>query len=465
MKKLLSLLLSLLLVLSLAGCTETKQPTEQEEPDLEVIEPEESEETVEESQSVEAKWAENVPPVRFEPDWTVETSSETYLRELTDPKYQGRVTGSAGNRAAADWIESQFVQMGLQKLPKLGSYRQSYMDQVFEILPGYAAIVDADGSETELELGVDWVFKASYEDVDLTLPLSADLTDCEAGKAFLDGNLTQQNPHEPLKYIEVSTKDVAWGTGFFNKKDSASRIYVTPEVYEQLTQEGVKLHLRLPLTAQEGEVDNVVAYLPGEDSSHAVLISAHFDGSGKSGDTLMPSAYDNASGTATMLQTAQWLSKAEKLPCDVIFAAFNGEEIGLHGSQYFSRWINNQYEQLLVVNIDCVGWKDQPMLVFGETDQAYLRDDLAGGMGIPYKAKFLNSDHISFESSGGNKLSVCLSQGSWQFDEYVNTTLHSTYDGTDNLDPSMIDELAKKLCAWVIERGGNTLTKSYPVIW
>ena len=55
MKKLLSLLLSLLLVLSLAGCTETKQPTEQEEPDLEVIEPEESEETVEESQSVEAK--------------------------------------------------------------------------------------------------------------------------------------------------------------------------------------------------------------------------------------------------------------------------------------------------------------------------------------------------------------------------------------------------------------------------
>lgn len=464
MKKLLSLLLSLLLVLSLAGCTETKQPTEQEEPDLEVIEPEESEETVEESQSVEAKWAENVPPVRFEPDWTVETSSETYLRELTDPKYQGRVTGSAGNRAAADWIESQFVQMGLQKLPKLGSYRQSYMDQVFEILPGYAAIVDADGSETELELGVDWVFKASYEDVDLTLPLSADLTDCEAGKAFLDGNLTQQNPHEPLKYIEVSTKDVAWGTGFFNKKDSASRIYVTPEVYEQLTQEGVKLHLRLPLTAQEGEVDNVVAYLPGEDSSHAVLICANFDGCGQLGDIVMPSAYNNASGVAAMLQTAQWLSKAEKLPCDVIFAAFNGEGNGWHGSQQFSYAIHKTYEQLLVLNIKCIAWSNSPLMIFAENDYANLRGDLAGGMGFQYKEQSVASDQISFTNKE-TMMPVTISQEAWQTDELARSALYGTYDVADNLDPSMIDELAKKLCAWVIERGGNTLTKSYPVIW
>mgnify|MGYP005794597697 CR=1 FL=1 len=199
MKRILALCLSLLL---LSGCMaaqtltpqsqqseETRQNEEQTE---EKTQQETSEETVssedeekQPDQPVEEEapltWVTDLPEVSFVPDWTVESSSEEFLMELSDPKYQGRVAGSTGNRTAADYIEEQFVRLGLQQLPELESYRQSFYCPVFEVMPGEAWIVSADGTQTPLTLGKDWVFRASYEEVDLTLPLSENISDCEAG--------------------------------------------------------------------------------------------------------------------------------------------------------------------------------------------------------------------------------------------------------------------------------------------
>jgi hypothetical protein len=57
-------------------------------------------------------------------------------------------------------------------------------------------------------------------------------------------------------------------------------------------------------------------------------------------DTVHPGADDNASGTAGVLELAQWMAAMKKegtlkLTRDVIFAAWSGEEIGLLGSNHF----------------------------------------------------------------------------------------------------------------------------------
>lgn len=459
MKRLTALLLCLLLSVSLAACSQ--QPTAIELPETpsppEVTPPE----TESDEDYVPLRWAQNVDPVFFAPEWTVDTSSFFFLKELTDPKYQGRSTGSTGNRAAADWIESQYIHWGIQPLPDLKGYCHSYPDQIFEILPGYASVIASDGTERILEMGVDWVFEPSFVEVDLTLPLSADLADCEAGKAFLDAELAEQN--YPAKYIEIYAGAVDEGMGYDNPRYSASRITVTQEVYQELTADGAKLHLQLPAAASDGMADNVIGYLPGKDNTQAVLISAHFDGSGQCGK-LLPSAYDNGSGTAAMLQTASWLSGAEDLPCDVIFAAFNGEENGKDGSSFFSSWLKPRYEQIKVINIDCVGWADAPMHIYTEEDQTAFANELAGGLEIQYKLQYYNSDQANFKAY--NMSAVVITQEICMEDDHVPAVMHSTNDVIDNLDTDAIDELAKKLCAWVVERGGNTIAgTAYRVIW
>ena len=120
--------------------------------------------------------------------------------------------------------------------------------------------MSADGTQTPLTLGKDWVFRASYEAVDLTLPLSENFSDCEAGRAFLDANVTQQDT--PRQYIDVISGDVAKGIAYFNPKDYASRIMVTEEVYAKLKQDGAKLHLKLPATAQRGKQTMSLVFSP-----------------------------------------------------------------------------------------------------------------------------------------------------------------------------------------------------------
>lgn len=477
MKRILALCLSLLL---LSGCTAAQTPKQQsqqpettqqneeqtEEQTSEKMQQETSEETVssedEEKQSEQSEaeeapliWVTDLPKVSFVPDWTVESSSEEFLLELSDPKYQGRVAGSAGNRAAADYIKEQFVRLGLQQLPELGSYRQSFYSPVFEVMPGEAWIMSADGTQTPLTLGKDWVFRASYEEVDLTLPLSENISDCEADRAFLDAKVIQQDI--PRQYIDVISGDVAKGIAYFNPKDYASRIMVTEEIYAKLKQDGAKLHLKLPAAAQWGEADNVVGFFPGEDSTKAVVLGAHFDGVGQCG-SVMPGAYDNASGVATLIQTAAWLSKADSLPCNVIVVAFNTEEIDLNGSKSFANVLADQYEQMLMINIDCVGWKGEPSAVFGGMEEATLRNELAGGMGIPFKNEIYTGDQISFRER--EIPAVTISQEGWNKKECI----HSTRDTAENLDPEQMDKLAKDLSAWVIERGSDAQER-YPIFW
>lgn len=78
-----------------------------------------------------------------------------------------------------------------------------------------------------------------------------------------------------------------------------------------------------------GNRRNVVARL-GTDS-RTIVAGAHYDGQGPG----FPSASDNAAGTAVLLEVARDLSTA-KLPVSLVMVAFDDEEQGLNGSQYFA---------------------------------------------------------------------------------------------------------------------------------
>ena len=87
-----------------------------------------------------------------------------------------------------------------------------------------------------------------------------------------------------------------------------------------------------------------------EPAEQAVLVGAHIDHLGRgTGGSLAKNeernmvhvgADDNASGVAAMLEVAEYLADLKRkgkldMKRDVIFAAWSGEELGLHGSQHF----------------------------------------------------------------------------------------------------------------------------------
>ncbi|MCE9595775.1 MAG: M28 family peptidase [Planctomycetes bacterium] len=115
---------------------------------------------------------------------------------------------------------------------------------------------------------------------------------------------------------------------------------------------------------KKGAAFNVLARLKGKTSARCIVVGAHYDHLGMGGpESKAPGVHaihngadDNASGTAAILEIARLLSQRETLECDVVFAAWSGEELGLLGSRH---WIEQPTVPLASVaanvNLDMVG--------------------------------------------------------------------------------------------------------------
>ncbi|MEO8276714.1 MAG: M28 family metallopeptidase [Thermoanaerobaculia bacterium] len=109
------------------------------------------------------------------------------------------------------------------------------------------------------------------------------------------------------------------------------------------------------------ESPNVVAVLQGSDPvlrAETVVVSAHLDhiGVGRAiqGDRIYNGFYDNALGSAILLETARVLALAPERPRrSVIFLLVTGEERGLLGSDYFAHHPTVSADKLIAdVNVD-----------------------------------------------------------------------------------------------------------------
>jgi acetylornithine deacetylase/succinyl-diaminopimelate desuccinylase-like protein len=121
---------------------------------------------------------------------------------------------------------------------------------------------------------------------------------------------------------------------------SMANARVRDYIVEQLSSTGLKTEVQKSASTtpwdiggapySAGTIQNVVARLPGTNSTGALVLMAHYDsvatGSGAS---------DNASGVATLLETLRALRRGSSLRNDMIFAFTDGEEDGGLGAQAF----------------------------------------------------------------------------------------------------------------------------------
>lgn len=98
------------------------------------------------------------------------------------------------------------------------------------------------------------------------------------------------------------------------------------------------------------ESGNLVAYMPGEDHEHALILGAHIDSPNS------PGALDNGSGSAILLEILRYLNDSETIPpTDLVFVWFGSEEIGLYGSFHFASTRQELLDRTLaVITFDCL---------------------------------------------------------------------------------------------------------------
>ena len=199
-------------------------------------------------------------------------------------------------------------------------------------------------------------------------------------------------------------------------------IYALAAANKPVPQMDLKMSLQLSHKRVLSDVssNNVVGMIEGSDprlKHEVVVFSAHLDHLGqvkeKSGDNIFNGAMDNASGVATLIETARLFSQSATRPKrSVLFIALTAEEKGLLGSDYFA--INPTVPAgAMVANVNL----DMPVLTFDFKDVVAFGADhssLKGSvnravdkMGLalipdpwPALGVFTRSDHYMFVKQG-----------------------------------------------------------------
>lgn len=108
---------------------------------------------------------------------------------------------------------------------------------------------------------------------------------------------------------------------------------------------------------------NVIGYIDN-GAAQTVVIGAHYDHLGmggegslyREGEAVHNGADDNASGVAVMLDLAYELKMSDKKGNNYLFMAFSGEEMGLLGSNYFTKNSTIALDSITyMINMDMVG--------------------------------------------------------------------------------------------------------------
>lgn len=140
---------------------------------------------------------------------------------------------------------------------------------------------------------------------------------------------------------------------------------------------------------------NIVGFVAGSSSRKLIVITAHYDHVGvgnpnASGDSIYNGADDNASGTATLLELAKYFKK-HRPAHPMIFAALDGEEMGLQGAKALVKDFPFPLEDIVLdINMDMISRNEKGELYASGT---YYNPDLKpileeAAKGSPIKLMF-----------------------------------------------------------------------------
>lgn len=241
----------------------------------------------------------------------------------------------------------------------------------------------------------------------------------------------------------------------------------------------VTAKIRTDLVKVYTKTENVVGILPGtEKPDEYIIIGAHYDhlGHGEGGTTL-PSeeleklpmnerihngADDNASGTAGLLELAEYFGFSQANKRTLVFIAFGAEELGVLGSlHYVKNPVVPLDNTVAMINMDMIGRVQNKVITLQGIGTAAEWPEIldAAGEGSPLTLKRFDdgvggSDYTSFYTAGIPVLN---------FFSGVHVDYHRPTDTADKInaeDAVEVLEVAKNIILKMDDYGSLTFQKT-----
>lgn len=109
--------------------------------------------------------------------------------------------------------------------------------------------------------------------------------------------------------------------------------------FKPVSMPGLSVVISTQVNTRRVKVRNVVAMIEGENPNEFVVVGAHIDHMGMEAGKVWNGADDNASGTVGVIMIAKAVAATGVKPKkSILFCAWTGEEKGLLGSEYFTRF-------------------------------------------------------------------------------------------------------------------------------
>lgn len=179
-----------------------------------------------------------------------------------------------------------------------------------------------------------------------------------------------------------------------------------------------------------GRVENVVATLPGRDSTGRVFLAAHYDTTFGA-----PGASDDKAAVAAILETARALRSGERLRNDVVLLLTDGEEPGLLGAESFVEQHPYGAEGGVVLNWEATGNSGPSVLFETSGGNAELIEEFAASAPHPvgeaataelYELSSQNTDFTVLKEEGFAGLNFAFIDGRAYY--------HNPRDTIENFD-------------------------------
>ncbi len=329
---------------------------------------------------------------------------------LASDAMRGRATYSPDIDRAADYIIAQFKSAGLQPLPNLDGYKQTF-GQITTKLISASGTVDGQPANPKTIIGY-----TNFPQVIASPENHFTKVYIRKGDVFRDRfNHFQQTDSNLLVIVDTS-----FAATFKRYYDRTSGRYKsgTATIFLLTATDPKQWTIQVNQEIKQKNITNVVGILPGRSAAKQfVIFSAHYDHLGvqnpaTGADSIYNGANDDASGVTAVIELAKYYHSVQTNERSLIFVAFAGEELGALGSTYFSA----QFDPTTVsamFNIEMIGteskWGKNSAYItgFDKTDMgAIMQKNLAGSPfhfypdPYPEQGLFLRSDNASLAKQG-----------------------------------------------------------------
>lgn len=246
--------------------------------------------------------------------------------------------------------------------------------------------------------------------------------------------------------------------------------------YEPEVQEGFKCSTLAPGCSV---VRNIIATRKGRDSTHAVMVTAHYDSVPGSA-----AAADDGAGVAAMLEIAERIAAREPLLHDVVFLFADAEETGLRGAMHFADSHPLMKRIAFVLNMEARGVSGPSLMFETGANNAALISLFADAVPNPVSNSLLfeayrrmpnNTDFTVYKWQQVSGLNFAFSRGAAlyhsQRDDLAHLDKASLQHQGDNVSAALsriadtpVEALAANGDATYFDIGGQLLPR-WPSAW